>query len=65
MDIDTYVRDLEDEILTAHDTARRRLHTSQERMKRDYDIVAATRPFEKGGGVGHSDSEGEMSESLS
>lgn len=47
-DIETYVRDLEDKILTAHETARRRLHTSEERMKRDYDIKAATRPFEEG-----------------
>lgn len=30
-DIETYVRDLEDKILTGHETARRRLHTSEER----------------------------------
>lgn len=44
-DVETYVRD---KILTAHETVRRRLHTSEERMKRDYDIKAATRPFEEG-----------------
>ena len=31
-DIETYVRDLEDKILTGHETARRRLHTSEERL---------------------------------
>lgn len=48
VDLDTYVRDLEERIQTAHETARRRLHTSEERMKRDYDVKAASRPFEEG-----------------
>lgn len=32
----------------AYETARRRLNTSEERMKRDFDLKAVIRPFEEG-----------------
>lgn len=47
VDLDTYVRDLEERVQTAHETARRRLHTLEEMMKRDYYLKAASRPFEE------------------
>lgn len=48
VNLDTYVADLEKRIQCAHETDPRRLHTSEERIKSDFDLKAATCPFEEG-----------------
>lgn len=48
VNLDTYVTDLEERIQCVYETARRRLNTSEERMKRDFDLKAVIRPFEEG-----------------
>lgn len=44
----TYVTDLEERIQCAHETACRCLNTSEERMKKDFDLKPAIRPFHEG-----------------
>nr|XP_022308171.1 uncharacterized protein LOC111114176 [Crassostrea virginica] len=48
MDLEAYVVDLEQALQTAHETARGRLRTSEERMKRDYDLKVHSRAYEEG-----------------
>ena len=43
MDVEAYVVDLEQALQTAHETARGRLRTSEERLKRDYDLKIYSR----------------------
>ena len=45
---DQYVAKLQNSIKLAHETARKHLKTSQERMKRDYDLKVFTRVYDKG-----------------
>lgn len=45
---DEYVRQLEEQIQRAHDTARSTLGTVQKHMKRDYDLKVNVHPFKVG-----------------
>ena len=47
MDLEAYVVDLEQALQTAHETARGQLRTSEERMKRDYDLKVHSRAYEE------------------
>lgn len=51
VNLDTYVTDLEERIQCAYETACTRLNTSEEQVKRTFDLKAATRPFEEGDSV--------------
>ena len=53
LDLEAYVVDLEQALQTAHKTARGRLRTSEERMKRDYDLKVYSRAYEEGHLLGH------------
>ena len=48
MDFEAYMVDLEQALQSAHETARGRLRTSEERMKRDYDLKVHSRAYEEG-----------------
>lgn len=48
MNLDANVVDMEERIQSAHETTRRRLNTSEERMKRDFNLKAATLPIDEG-----------------
>ncbi|XP_061166034.1 uncharacterized protein LOC133174958 [Saccostrea echinata] len=48
VDLEGYVVNLEKAIQSAHETARRRLRTSEERMKRDYDLKVCARTYHEG-----------------
>ena len=48
MDLEAYVVGLEKALQIAHETARGRLRTSEERMKRDHDLRVHSRAYEKG-----------------
>ena len=46
--MEAYVVDLEQVLQTAHEMARGRLHTSEERVKRDYDLKFYSRAYKEG-----------------
>ena len=47
-DIGEYVAELEESIRESHEVARKTLRTSQERMKRDYDLRVNVRSYSVG-----------------
>jgi hypothetical protein len=48
VEVDRYVRDLEQKVQTAHDIARQKLKSAQKSMKRDHDLKIHTCKFKVG-----------------
>ena len=48
VNLDEYSKKLKEAVLSARDTAREKLHTSQRKMKRDYDIKVLEKPYKVG-----------------
>ena len=48
VNLDEYSKKFKEAVLSAHDTAREKLHTSQRKMKRDYDIKVLEKSYKVG-----------------